>query len=179
MSSDTNTGVANFDGQGYSYSAQALQTAGVAPGQTIMVSGTATFVWPDVAPGSANNVVSRGQVIALAPPVGGSMLSFLGAGSGGDSQGSATITYTDGSTQSFQLGFSDWTLRGNTAQPSFGNAIAVDTAYRNYRDGFRNAVHTHVFCAQTPLQPGMLVASITLPPAVDRGTQHIFAISIR
>ena len=169
---------ANFDGQGYSYSAQALQSAGAAPGQTVAISGGVTFAWPSAAPGSPNNVISRGQVIALATPVSGSTLSFLGAASGGESQGTALVTYNDGSTQSFQLGFSDWTLRGNSVQPSYGNGIAIDTNYRNYRDGLRNAVHTHIFYAQTSLQPAKSVTSVTLPATVDGNTQHIFAISV-
>src|SRR5262249_12973350 len=129
-SNDNNTAAANFDRWGNSYSAQALQAAGITPGQTITFNGV-TFTWPNVTVPAPDNVKAKGQVIPITPVPGATTLAFLGSSSNGPSTGNATITYTDGTTQNFQMTFDDWTLNGGRSQLSDGNQQVAVTAYRN------------------------------------------------
>ena len=176
ISDDGAGSVASFDGQGYSYSAQALQADGYAPGQSVVANGV-SFTWPNVASGSPDNVNAQGQVIALPTPAAGPTLAFLGAASGA-AQLSGSITYSDGTTQSYQLGLSDWALDGVGSPPAYGNAIVATMPYRNLQDGARQTINMYLFEASVPLTPGKAVASITLPNATTPGGFHIFAISV-
>ena len=48
ISDDSSTSCANFDGDGYSYSAEGLSAAGLKPGGTVSADGL-SFTWPNVA----------------------------------------------------------------------------------------------------------------------------------
>ncbi len=176
ISSDRTPAVARFDAYDDSYSTQALQSSGLTPGQQIVVHGV-TFPWPNVAPGAPDNIVAHGQTIRLAAPAAAATLAFLGAASNGPSTGTGTVTYADGSTQNFALGFSDWTLNGGVLTPSYGNSIAATLPYRNQGTS-REPVKTHVFYAAVPLRAGKTVASVTLPTTVSQGQLHVFALSL-
>ena len=176
ISSDSAPGAANFDGYGYSYSAQALQAVGFGRGQSVTVNGVA-FQWPPAAPGTPDNVLAQGQTVSLATPTAGTTLAVLGAATNGPSTGTGTITYSDGSTQSFSLGFSDWTLNGGAAQPIPGNTVAATLSYRN-NGGGKQVTQTHVFYTAITLQAGKAVASVTLPTLVTQGHLHVFAMTV-
>jgi len=183
-SADNNAGIsddaapsqANLDGVGYSYSAQALQAAGFGQGQSVTVNGV-TFQWPAAASGTADNVLAQGQTLTLATPTGGTTLAVLGAATNGPSTGTGTIIYSDGSTQSFTLGFSDWTLNGASAQPIAGNSVAATMPYRNGNGG-KQTLQTDVFYAAITLQAGKAVARVTLPASANQGHLHIFAMTV-
>jgi len=175
--SDDSAAAANFDADGYSYSAQALQAAGVSTGQPITVNGM-TFGWPDTAPGQPDNVVAQGQAVTLTTPVSGTTLAFLGAADHGPAEGTGSVTYDDGVVQNFVLGFSDWTLNGGGAQPAYGNGIAATTPYRNNGAPGRQTVQTYVFYAAVPLLVGKAVVQVTLPNVTDQGRLHIFAMAV-
>jgi hypothetical protein len=176
ITSDSATNLGNFDGVN-SYSAQALAAAGVTPGSTFVFNGI-TFVWPNVPAGIVDNYQAKGQVIAVTPVSGASTIGFLGAATSGPSTAMITLTYTDGSTQTLALAFSDWTLGGNAHPPIASNRIAVTTAYRNTPTGQQN-VKAYIFEAELPLAAGKVLQSVTLPTTVSQGTFHIFAISTR
>jgi len=176
-SNDTNTKAGNFDGGGYSYSAQALQSAGVTPGQPV-VFNTVTFTWPGPAAGSPNNYQTSGQALPVTPVNGATTLAFLGSSSNGPSIGTAIITYTDGTTQTFQLGLSDWTLTGGKVPPSYGNQTVVTTIYRNGPTG-QQTVKAYVFYTDVALTPGKTVVSVTLPSTLNQGHLHIFAVGTK
>jgi len=176
ISADSAPGAANVDGQGYSYSAQALQAAGVGQGQNVTVNGVA-FQWPNAGPGTADDVVAQGQTINLGAPTAGATLAVLGAATNGPATGTGTLTYSDGSTQSFSLGFSDWTLNGGAAQPIPGNTGAATLSYRN-NGGGKQVTQTHVFYTAITLQAGKAVASVTLPTLVTQGHLHVFAMTV-
>ncbi|MFC8730882.1 GH92 family glycosyl hydrolase [Luteimicrobium sp. NPDC057192] len=171
---------ANFDGEGWSYSAPALAAAGATPGGTVSANGF-DFVWPDVAPGSPDNVVAGGgdQVLDLsATSQGATKLSFLGSASEGQASGTVTLTYTDGTTQQATLGFSDWTLGGGGGSPQFGNVIALKTAYRDQAGQGKDPVVTDIFAsAPIALQAGKQLQSVTLPETVSGGDLHVFAVA--
>jgi len=176
ISDDSSPAAANLDGVGYSYSAQALQAAGFGQGQSVTVNGVA-FQWPAAAAGTADNVTAQGQTLTLATPVGGTTLAVLGAATNGPSTGTGTITYSDGSTQSFTLGFSDWTLNGTSAQPSAGNSVAATMPYRNGGGG-KQTLQTDVFYTAITLQAGKAVARVTLPASANQGHLHVFAMTV-
>ncbi len=180
ISSDDDPSSANYDGVGYSYSEQALATAGVKPGGTVSAGGM-EFVWPNVPAGEPDNIAADGQTINLSDvPAGASELAFLGSATNGPSQGEVKITYTDGSTQTATLGFSDWTLNAGSSSPSFGNVVAAKMPYRNSTSGNRDQVTTYVFASRPiPLEQGKQPKSVTLPSSVDQGTLHVFAVSVK
>ncbi len=179
ITSDTDTGAATYDGGGWSYSAQALQAQGVAPGGTVTVHGI-DYTWPDVPVATPDNIEAAGQTIPLAPPAHASTIGLLGsatnAGSAG-AGGTATITYTDGTTSQFTAKFSDWTLGGGGGTPVPGNITAVTMPYRNFTGNQRDNVKAYLFALEAPVSVAKTVASITLPQATG-GDMHVFAITL-
>ncbi|MFE7392201.1 GH92 family glycosyl hydrolase [Streptomyces sp. NPDC057582] len=173
ISDDTATQLANFDGTGNSYSAQALAAAGIAPGSTVTANGV-TFSWPNVPAGQLDNHAANGQRITTS---GSGAISFLGSATHGPSSGTAIVTYSDGTTQSIPLTFSDWTLRRSTASPVAGNTIAAVTdTHRNTPTGAQQ-MKTYVFATKpVTLASGKHVTSVQLPSDVDTGMLHVFAI---
>ena len=177
-----NTGIANdgssgpdFDGDGYAYSAQALAAAGVSPGSQLTVSGK-TFTWPDVSAGTADNYQANGQTVAVSGSSGS--IAFLGAATNGPSSGTATVHFSDGTSQGVTLSFSDWTLNGGSASVQSGNTVAVSTAYRDTSSGGRETVGTNVFATSAIALPsGKTVTGVTLPSSTDQGALHVFAIA--
>ena len=173
VSTDSNSSAADFDGDGYSYSATALSNAGVTPGSTVSAGGV-NFTWPGAAAGSPNNYNANGQTVAVS---GSGSISFLGSASNGPSTGTATVTYTDGSTQNVSITLSDWTLAGGGATPSSGNTTAITSAYRNQAGASSDTVKTYVFAtAPVALESGKTVSSVRLPSNVSAGALHVFSI---
>jgi hypothetical protein len=89
------------------------------------------------------------------------------------------VNFTDGTSQSVTLSFSDWTLNGGTASVQAGNTVAITTPYRDTSSGGQDTVTTNVFATSpVSLPSGKTVASITLPTRADRGELHVFAIAV-
>jgi beta-glucosidase len=175
ISDNSDPSAADFDGTGDSFSAQALAAgtpAALTPGQ-VTVGGT-TFTWP--AAGVPDNVIADGQIIDLSGS--GTELGFLGAAGFGAASGTGTITYTDGSTQSYSISMADWY---NNAAVS-GGQIASTTSSWNFSSSTQTAHPVSVYYAAVPLDKGKTVASVTLP-TVSSGAgngvnaMHIFAIA--
>ncbi len=171
VSDDTNQAAGNFDGLGYSYSEQALTSAGLTPGAAF-ASGGVQYNWPAAAAGQPDNLIAAGQVITVPPVAGATEIGVAGSASNGPSSGPLTITYTDGTTQSATLGFTDWT----SGTPSFGNGIAAAMPYRNSASGSSQQIGTKIFTTNVALQAGKTVASVTLPSRADQGELHVFAL---
>jgi hypothetical protein len=173
ITADSNTAPGNYDGGGASFSETALTNAGAAPGATVVSSGI-SFTFPNVAAGSNDNTVAEGQRITMS---GSGTLGFLVSGSYGPASGTGTITYTDGSTQSYTLNAPDWF---STSPPS-GGAVAVSSAYQNRQGNTTYAGTGDIFSETVTLTAGKTIASVTLPPggALTAGTPavHVFAIS--
>ena len=106
----------------------------------------------------------------------GASLGFLGAASNGTASGTATITFTDGTTENFTLAFSDWTLGGGSGKPMSGESIAAQMPYRNTPTG-PEPVTTYVFFTSVALTAGKTAESVTLPTVVSGGKLSIFAVS--
>jgi predicted alpha-1,2-mannosidase len=179
ISSDGTPSNANYDGDGFSYSEQALAAAGLSPGGTV-TSGGLTYTWPSVAAGQPDAISAGGQTIPVSAPAGATQVGFLGsavnAGTTGAS-GTVTVTYTDGTTSTATLGMSDWTLDAGSGSPQFGDVTVATTPYRNYLDGSQQAINTYLFAATIAVNSSKTVASITLPATVNNGTIGVFAIS--
>ena len=171
ISDDTNQAAGNLDGLGYSYSEQALTAAGLAPG-TAVTSGGIQYNWPGAAAGQPDNLTAAGQVISVPPVAGATELGVMGSATNGPSSGPLTITYTDGTTQSATLGFTDWT----SGSPSFSNGTAASMPYRNSGSGTSQRIGTKVFTTTIALTAGKTVASVTLPSRANKGLLHVFAL---
>ncbi|MGN5381697.1 hypothetical protein ACQ4WX_45250 [Streptomyces lasalocidi] len=109
-----------------------------------------------MAAGAADNYVANGQTV---PVSGSGGISFLGAANNGPASGTATVTYTDGTTQSVPLAFSDWTLGAGSASPLADNTVAVTTSYRNQAGTSSDPTTTYVFATRpVALAAGKTVA---------------------
>ncbi len=175
-SDDTSTAPGNFDGNGASFSAQALAAGGAAPGAAITSSGV-TFTWPAAAGGAADNTAAGGQYIALNGT--GSQLGFLISGSWGPVTGSGEMIYTDGTVQSYSLTSPDW----QSTIPSNGIAVAVSSAYQNRQGNTQYPHAADVFSVAVPLRQGKTVAGVQLPDVssgvtAGRPALHIFGLAI-
>lgn len=179
------TSNANFDGVGYSYSALALQAAGVTPGSTVAVDGF-SYTWPTTNSGGSDNVVARGQIIPMAVPAGATHLGLLAVADHGPSTGTFLLSYDDTDadgapvtkTVEHTLTFSDWTLNGGGATPSAGNVEAIETVTRVLQSAAPDGTRAYVYSVAVPLDPTMTLRSIKLPLAYA-GQIHIFDLAVR
>ncbi|MER7538979.1 NPP1 family protein [Streptomyces sp. NPDC097704] len=182
VTQDTATDVGDLDGWGSSLSAQALSAAGVTADSTVSHNGL-DFVWPataganattgTVTTGGLDNVVSSGQTVAINGTRGGT-LGFLVDSSYGPAGGTATIHYSDGTSQQFTLSGQDWF--GGTGD------VAISTAYQNRRNNQRYDHAGYVYYVGVALQSGKTPVSVHLPDvstaaAPDRPTLHVFAMT--
>jgi hypothetical protein len=175
ITDDTDPAAGNLDGDGSSYSAQALAAAQLTPGAAVSHDGV-NFTWPDVAPGRADNVLADGQRIGL--PGTGQTLGILGASDYGTATGTGTIRYADGSTQRFTVSFPDW---WSNASPPNGDILAT-LPYLNTADGKQDQADS-IYYVGVRLDPGKAVRSVILPKVSRRAVRgspamHIFALGI-
>jgi hypothetical protein len=183
ISDDSNVAAADFDGDGNSYSEQALTAAGLFPGATVTV-GANMLQWPAVPAGTPDSVLADGQMILLAGSRADTQLTLLGASSGANESGTGAIGYSNGTVQPYTLTLDNWF---NPPSSSSTTAIAT-TAYMNDSTGSGNrgvvgqrAHKAYVFAVSIPLQPGSTVSSVTLPmvatlPGVY--PMHVFALGL-
>jgi beta-glucosidase len=177
ITDDAQPAVGNIDGGGYSLSAQALAAAtpALTPGAAFSYDGLA-FTWPDVAAGTADNVVAGGQTIELSGS--GSKLGLVGLGITGTASGPVTVTYTDGTTQTATVNFADWYANKAAA----GGSIVTSFAYHNTAT-VKRVRQISLYYATVPLDPAKTVRYVTLPN-VSQGvtaatnSMHIFSTSI-
>jgi predicted alpha-1,2-mannosidase len=178
ISDDSNPSPADYDGDGFSYSAEQLAANGITPGGTVTSNGL-TYTWPNIPSGTPDAIQAGGQTILVSTPAGASSIGFLGsavnAGSTG-ATGTVTVTYTDGTTSTATLGFSDWTLGAGSYSPISGNSIVATTTYRNGQTG-PQTINTYLYSDSIPVNSSKTVASITLPATTNGGTIGVFAIS--
>ncbi|ACU73743.1 glycoside hydrolase family 3 domain protein [Catenulispora acidiphila DSM 44928] len=176
VSDDSDTAVGNLDGGGASYSAQTLATAtpSITPGGTFTHDGL-TFTWPAPAPGTPDNIVATGQTIPVTGT--GSTLGIVGTADYGAASGTAVITYTDGTTQSFSLAYSDW---WTNAAASGGDVLATFPYLNNASGALHNQVS--LYTDTVPLTPGKTIKYLTLPNVgtalINQTAMHIFAIAV-
>ncbi len=134
-----------------------------------------SFQWPTIAAGSNDNWQAAGQVIPVSNGNGATTLAFLGSATNGPSSGTITVTYTDGTTQTFTIAFSDWTLNGGSASILPGDSVAAKMTYRNSSSGQQSRT-TYLFSTSVSLTSGKTVQSVTLPGSVSQGAIHVLAV---
>ena len=171
VSDESAPAAGNFDGDGDSYSAQALAKAGATPGATISANGL-TFSWPASASGGIpDNVAGGGLTVKQSGS--GSALAFLGSEAGFDT-GTVTVSYTDGSTSTGSLGFPNWCCSPTDA---YGAEVALATDHRDTPSGPANQGTAYdVFSNTVPLTAGKQIATVTLP---SQSSIHVFAMSVQ
>ncbi len=170
VTSESDTTPGDFDGDGNSFSAEKLAEQGVTPGGTVSALG-ATFTWPDVAPGVANNATAGGQAIELDGT--GSRLAFLGSGSSYAANGTATVYYTDGTTSTGSFGFPNWSFQEGDAH---GATLVVATKGRNRPDGYGDAAYDYrIFANSIPVDPAKTVDLVVLPGSPSL---HVFDLQL-
>ncbi|GGW64772.1 alpha-1,2-mannosidase [Streptomyces lucensis JCM 4490] len=163
---------ADYDGGGWSYSRQALAAAGLTPGGRGTVDGLA-FTWPDSPAGRPDNASAAGQTIELPSPA--QRLSFVGSAVNGNRRSEATVTYTDGTTATVGLSFTDWTVGGGGGTVQYGNEVVARTAYRNVAGADKDPVATYVFATEPFAAPaGKAIRSVRLPRDADL---HVFTLA--
>ncbi|WP_416980381.1 GH92 family glycosyl hydrolase [Streptomyces sp. T028] len=163
---------ADYDGGGWSYSRQALTAAGLPPGGQGTVDGL-TFTWPNSPSARPDNVSTAGQTIEL--PSAASKLSFIGSAVNGNQRATATVTYTDGSTGTIDLSFTDWTVGGGGGTVQYGNLVVARSAYRNVAGADKDPVATYVFATQPFTAPdGKAITRVELPANADL---HVFTLA--
>ncbi|MFI6621840.1 M4 family metallopeptidase [Streptomyces sp. NPDC050528] len=184
VTQDTATGYGDMDGWGSSMSAQALKAAGVGPGSTVTQEGL-SFTWPTTAGvddadgvtgaiyGEPDNTLAAGQTVAVDGTHGGT-LGFLVAGANGAASGTATVTYSDGTTQQFTLTAPDWFKTSS--------AVAITAAYQNRLDNAQYQHVAYVHYVGVTLQSGRTPVSVTLPDVTSTPVQnspvlHVYAMA--
>ncbi|MDI5963450.1 GH92 family glycosyl hydrolase [Streptantibioticus silvisoli] len=177
ISDSSDEAAADIDGDGDSYSAAALAADGFTAGKDVTVDGV-TFTWPLPAGGLPDNTVPDGQTLTLNAPAGTQRLAFLGSATGGPVSGPATLHYSDGSTATYYLGLSDWTLNAGSSKPSYGNKVAATTTYRNCPSctGGQQSVATDIFYTALPVDSAKTLTGVTLPSGTGGGQEHIFSV---
>ncbi|MGE5291088.1 MAG: protein kinase domain-containing protein [Micromonosporaceae bacterium] len=172
------TGLADMDGTGLSYQAEALAAAGFSPGAQVRFGGI-SFAWPNRQPGETDNVATQAQTFLISGT--GTRLAFLGAADFGSAGGDGTIYYRDGSRQQFHLVMDDWWK--DQATPG-QDEVALTTPHPNNAPGQppRTGPPVAIYFSSFPLQAGKTVAAVTLPqgsaPAQDVPCLHLFAAAI-
>ncbi|MTD54494.1 glycoside hydrolase family 3 C-terminal domain-containing protein [Amycolatopsis pithecellobii] len=165
ISDNADPGAADFDGSGYSYSAQELAKLGITPGGTVTADG-ATFTWPDVPAGRPDNVATAGQLVTMTGS--GTSLHLLGAGAPGNQSGDLTIRYTDGTTSTATVSFADWW--SNTPLPA-DTLVATAQNWNQPPDG-TGPHKVSLYATKVPLTPGKTIAYLLLPQLPGL---HVFA----
>lgn len=170
VSDDSAPAAGNLDGNGDSYSAEALAGAGITPGGTVTSDGV-TFIWPGLA-GTDDNVIAASQTVLLSGP--GSTLGFLGTAVNGAYTETGTAYYTDGSSQQFTISFVNWT----NGSPPAGDTVVAAMPYLNTPTGQLTRTR-YLYGAFVPLDPSRTLEAVQLPAAGSGDTGiHIFAVAV-
>jgi hypothetical protein len=188
------SGNADFDGNGYSYSAAALRLgdptegyAGVTPGQKITAGGF-TFTWPNRPAGASDNVAAFGQTIPVPQTPGANALGLLGVSVNGAGVGSFILNYrytdSNGVEQTEKVekvvSFTDWT-RGLLADAPLepDNVIVIKSKFRGIAPGAVAPfffTQPHVFLVPIPLDPSKTLESVELPLSAQI---HLFGMAVK
>ncbi|HEX8007495.1 MAG TPA: fibronectin type III-like domain-contianing protein, partial [Trebonia sp.] len=170
VSDDSNPAAGNYDGGGYSFSAEALASVGITPGSTVS-SGGFSFTWPNVAAGQPDNVALNGQIVVTSGS--GSQLALLGAGAFGTQTGQVTVGYTDGTTSTGTITLSDW--YADAADP--GDSLVATAPYWNEPAGSTLPKNHPVglYLTTVPLTAGKTVAWVSFP---SNSGMHVFATAL-
>ena len=174
---------ANCDAKGISYPRAGLKAGGLEAGVEHGVPGTdLRFSTPVIPAGQPDNATGRGQTINLDLGDGATKLSFIGAATERNQDTSVTVNFTDGTSATTPLQFSDWTKGGNAnAIAPYGNIEVVKSSYRLVGGSPSNTASFFFSTVPYTIPEGKVVESITMPvqpgdPGVE-GRVHVFSIA--
>jgi hypothetical protein len=170
VTSEADTAPGDYDGDGNSFSAEKLADVGVVPGGAVEALG-ATLTWPDVAPGTPDNVPSAGQAVELDGT--GERVVLLGSGLGNGATGTLTVYYTDGTSTSGQVGFPNWSFQDAGAH---GATLVASSTGRNRPSGYGDAAYQYrVFAHSVAVDPARTVDFVVLPANANL---RVFALGL-
>ncbi|MEU9593731.1 TIM-barrel domain-containing protein [Streptomyces sp. NPDC048193] len=162
----------DIDGGGSSFISERLAQQGVTPGAAVRANGF-SFTWPDAAPGTPDNVTGKGQTIQVSGDEKGNALAFLGTGTSGSAEGTATVHYTDGTTTEAELGFPNWCC---LPTDRYGARTAITTKGKNTPSGpAYDTVEYRLYTKTLRIDPDKDVAAVTLPA---NSAVHVFALDV-
>lgn len=160
----------DIDGGGSSFLAEKLAAQGASPGAKVSANGF-DFTWPDVQPGTKDNVTGEGQTISVSGK--GNALAFLGTGTSGSAGGTATVHYADGTSDSGTVGMPNWCC---LAQDSYGAKVAIRTLGKNTPNGpAYPSTEYRVYSSTLRIDPDKDVVAVTLP---SNSAFHVFDITV-
>ncbi|GGB18011.1 hypothetical protein GCM10011492_04830 [Flexivirga endophytica] len=160
----------DIDGGGSSFLAEKLADQGATRGAKVSANGF-DFTWPDVAPGTKDNVTGQGQTISVSGK--GNALAFLGTGTSGSAGGTATVHYADGTSDSGTVGMPNWCC---LAQDSYGAKVAIRTLGKNTPTGpAYPTTEYRVYTSTLAIDPAKEVVAVTLP---SNSAFHVFDITV-
>jgi hypothetical protein len=168
---------ADYDGDGYSYSQQALAKAGLTPGRTFK-SGGLTYTWPTASPCADDNVLADGQTFLIAGSKGDTTLGLIGSTSNGPATGTITVHYRNGTSSKASVTLNDWAAGGGG-----GNTAVATMSYRNSTSGVPQTLDVYVYSTTIHVNAKQAVESVTLPDvgtATSNGVaaMHIFGLAL-
>ncbi|MDQ8042955.1 MAG: Ig-like domain repeat protein, partial [Brevundimonas sp.] len=167
------------DGNGWGYDKTKLGAA-FKQGTTIAV-GTAglSFDLPAVASGKPDNATARGQRIRVDLGVGAKNISLVGFATESTRSGTATLEYSDGSTQDLPVTFGDWV--GAASTPVGGNTVVATMTGRLQGTSGSDSLKTGIFAtAPVALKSGVTAEWLTLPLSantIKQGQLHFFGVA--
>ena len=175
---------ANCDGQGSGYDRDDLAGDGFVQGETHVLPDTElTYDLPDIPTGEPDNITGEGQTFHLDLGEGATQLAFVGTATEEARNPTATLTFTDGTTQEVEIGFGDWV--GAYDDPKFGGQRIAGVENRMAGTG-TGSKHAAIYgTAPVALdtdddgQP-KVVSTLTMPKeagSMSSGRVHVFAIA--
>ncbi|MGW4898133.1 right-handed parallel beta-helix repeat-containing protein [Kitasatospora sp. NPDC004240] len=165
---------------GRTFSGDALEAAGLVPGQQVTTAGV-TFTWHPGRYGTPDHVHATGQSVAVSGT--GSTLGIVGFATNNAPSAQGTLRFSDGSTQPFTLALTDW---WNTSATN-GNTLVKQVSYQNQHDTPYNDPSTPAYnhtaslwLHKVALPAGKQLTSVTLPAgsATSGTAHHIFAMAL-
>ncbi|MFF5076480.1 GH92 family glycosyl hydrolase [Actinoplanes sp. NPDC000266] len=160
----------SMDLSDWSFSRESLAAAGATPGASLPLGQTGiAFTWPTAEPGTPDNWIPHGQRVDL-PNRRSSAVSFLGLATNGPSTGTATVVYTDRTTQQVTVTFADWAAADPTT--------LITLSGRNNANGTAGDGTFRVFAtAPAALDSTKTVDAVILPQSTDKGIMHVFDVA--
>ncbi|MFC7579798.1 GH92 family glycosyl hydrolase [Schaalia naturae] len=177
---------ASCDGQSSGFKREDLAASGFEQGTTVPVGETGlTFDLPEFVPDAPDNVTTDGAVIALDLGAGATRISLIGTATEHAKDLTATLTFSDGSTQQIPVQFGDWV--GASSNPSYGNTVVGRSQGRYIGTSLEGSVKNSAVYATTPVTldtasgAPKTAVSLTLPKEAGTlrtdGRAHLFAIA--
>jgi hypothetical protein len=112
-------------------------------------------------------------------PADATKISFIGAGTQGPNTATATLEFSDGTTQSVAMDFPDWTLGGGGGAVPDGFTSVAATAYR-LNHGAKDGAKPYLFAGPAITLPaGKTLTGVTMPKQPgDAGDLRVHLFSI-